>query len=115
MAEFQCLLLGVKQTSFRRRRMSAFDPKRTLAVRTCRDAQRGPPHGMVRIGWVGDEGKAGGPPPTALLSVARQKMSRRFPRRVCGRKSGVPSSAAVRHYHLAGLSGWLGTVGVEPV
>src|SRR6516165_342165 len=38
-SEFRCPLLGVKRTSVATSPMSAFDPKRTLAVKICCDAQ----------------------------------------------------------------------------
>src|SRR5215470_5646943 len=47
-SDFQCPLLGVKRTLPKRPPMSAFDPKRTLAARICRDAQCRPQHGRVR-------------------------------------------------------------------
>src|SRR6516225_9335285 len=41
--EFQCLLLGVKQTSGRRTSMSAFDPKRTSGRQACCAAMKALP------------------------------------------------------------------------
>jgi hypothetical protein len=43
----RCPLLGVKQTLVRLCRMSAYDPKRTLATRICRGAQCSRQHGRV--------------------------------------------------------------------
>jgi len=98
-AEFQCLLLGVKRTSEECPAMSAFDPKRTLAAKSCRDAQCGPQHGRVRPageatrihhtcrrrgGWMAARGGgAAAPPPTSKAPAPNFPMAENAASNLC--------------------------------